>query len=61
MHYTTTKGHNIILGEDNIWNNLKIYDITEEQLGEIMKIVRPMYEMEMDKKLKEHKEYMKNV
>jgi hypothetical protein len=58
MHYTTTKVHNIILGEDSTWNNMKIYDVTNEQLGEIMKIVRPMYEVEMEKERKEHEEYM---
>ena len=59
MHYTTTKVHNIILGEDSTWHNLKVWDITDEQLSEIMKVIRPMYELEMEKELKDHEKYMK--
>ena len=59
MHYTKTKVHNIIVGEDCTWYNLKVWDLTSEQLDAIMKVLRPMYEMEMDKERKEHEEYMK--
>ena len=47
-NYTVTECHNSSGGGDDlIWYNLELFDMTKEELETIMKIVSPMYKQYM--------------
>ena len=59
MDYNVTECHTCGLGEDVIWMNIKIHNVTPEQLGQILAVVKPMYDAEVENELKEHEEWMR--
>ena len=58
-NYSITKVHNSGIGQDMIWFNLKICDMTREELETVMKVVEPMYVIRMREELAGHLAYGK--
>lgn len=57
MHYTQTEVHNSVLGEDQIWYNLKIWDLTPAERDTIMIAVSNIYENTLASEAAEYKEW----
>lgn len=60
MHYAETVTHNGALGEDLVWFNLKIWDLTADEKERIMKVVRIIYTETLKQEADEHAEWARN-
>lgn len=59
MNYSVSEVHNVGVGEDVSWCNIKIHDITKDQLDAILALIKPWYDKEVAKELAEHLQWMK--
>jgi hypothetical protein len=57
VHYAETVTHNSVLGEDHIWYNLKIWDMTAEEKGRIMDVLLTIYAEILKREADEHAEW----
>jgi hypothetical protein len=59
MNYNVTEVHNSGLGEDVSWCNIKIHDLTKEQLDAVLAFIQPWYAKQLEEELADHLKYMK--
>jgi hypothetical protein len=60
VHYAETVTHNGALGEDLVWFNLKIWDLTADEKERIMKVLRNIYKETLKQQAEEHAEWKRN-
>ena len=60
MHYTETTAHNSVMGEDVVWFNLKIWDLTLNEKDRLMKVLETIYAETLKREADEHAEWKRN-
>lgn len=54
MHYTISEVVNYLHdGESSLWHNVKIYDLTDEELAEIKAVIVRLYDAHVQKEMAE--------
>jgi hypothetical protein len=59
MNYNITEVHNTGAGEDIVWHNIEINDLTAEQILLVLALIQPWYEDHLKNELAEHLQWMK--